>query len=68
MVTNPMTMATNNRKNGYVHKTVKTTYGDIPRDSDASFNPQAIPKRSRDVSGIENKVLSIYARGMTVSF
>ncbi|MBO4996993.1 MAG: IS256 family transposase [Lachnospira sp.] len=61
--------ATNNRRNGYSYKTVKTTYGDIPvdvpRDRDASFEPQAIPKRSRDVSGIEDKVLSMYAKGMS---
>lgn len=60
---------TENRRNGYSHKTVKTTYGDIPvevpRDRDASFEPQAIPKRSRDVSGIEDKVLSMYAKGMS---
>ena len=60
---------TKNRRNGYSHKTVKTIYGDIPvevpRDRDASFEPQAIPKRSRDVSGIEDKVLSMYAKGMS---
>jgi transposase-like protein len=60
---------TTNRRNGYSHKTVKTTYGDVevdvPRDRDASFEPQAIPKRTRDVSGIEDKVLSMYARGMS---
>jgi transposase-like protein len=38
---------------------------DVPRDRDASFEPQAIPKRTRDVSGIEDKVLSMYARGMS---
>ena len=60
---------TDNRRNGYIHKNVKTTYGDIsvdvPRDRDATFEPQAIPKRARDVSGIEDKVLSMYARGMS---
>ena len=60
--------ATNNRRNGYSHKTVKTTCGDIPvdvpRDREASFEPQAIPKHSRDVSGIEDKVLSMYAKGI----
>ena len=60
---------TDNRRNGYIHKTVKTTYGDIPvnvpRDREATFEPQAIPKRTRDVSGIEDKVLSMYARGMS---
>ena len=60
---------TPNRRNGYSHKSVKTTYGDVevsvPRDRDASFEPQAIPKRTKDVSGIEDKVLSMYARGMS---
>lgn len=60
---------TDNRRNGYSHKNVKTTYGEIPiavpRDRNASFEPQAIPKRSRDVSGIEDKVLSMYAKGMS---
>ena len=60
---------TDNRRNGYLHKNVKTSYGeipvDVPRDRDASFEPQAIPKRTRDVSGIEDKVLAMYARGMS---
>ncbi len=60
---------TDNRRNGYIRKGVKTTCGEVPvavpRDRDASFEPQAIPKRTRDVSGIENKVLSMYARGMS---
>ena len=58
-----------NRRNGYTHKTVKSSMGDIeidsPRDRDASFAPQIIPKRSTDVSGIEDKVLAMYARGMS---
>lgn len=61
--------STGNRRNGYSSKTLKSTYGDIPidvpRDRDASFEPQAIPKRTKDVSGIEDKVLSMYARGMS---
>lgn len=60
---------TDNRRNGYIHKTVKTTYGDIPvdvpRDRDASFEPHSIPKRTRDVSGIGDKVLSMYTKGMS---
>jgi len=55
---------TYNRRNGYIRKNVKTTYGEVPvdvsRDRDASFELQAIPKRTRDVSGIEEKVLSMY--------
>ena len=61
--------STSNRRNGYINKTVKSTYGNIPvevpRDRDASFEPQAIPKHTRDVSGIEDKVLSMYAKGMS---
>ena len=60
---------TDNRRNGYTDKTIKTTMGDVsirtPRDRDASFDPQLIPKRSKDVSGIEDKVLAMYARGMS---
>lgn len=61
--------ATDNRRNGYIHKNVKTTHGNVeisvPRDRNASFEPQLIPKRSKDVSGIEDKVLSMYAKGMS---
>ena len=60
---------TDNRRNGYGQKSIKTTYGDVeiavPRDRDATFYPQAVPKRTKDVSGIEGKVLSMYARGMS---
>ena len=60
---------TDNRRNGYGKKTVKTSSGtldiDVPRDRDASFNPELIPKRKTDVSAIENKVISMYARGMS---
>ncbi len=60
---------TDNRRNGYTNKTLKTTMGNVeinaPRDRDGSFEPQLIPKRSKDVSGIEDKVLSMYARGMS---
>ncbi|WP_208589178.1 IS256 family transposase [Gracilibacillus suaedae] len=60
---------TNNRRNGYGKKTVKTTDGEVdiavPRDRDGSFEPHLIPKRKRDVSAIEDKVISMYARGMS---
>lgn len=60
---------TDNRRNGYISKTVRSTFGEIPievpRDRDSSFEPQAIPKRTKDVSGIEHKVLSMYAKGMS---
>jgi Transposase and inactivated derivatives len=55
--------ATQNRRNGYTNKTVHTTKGDInidvPRDRDASFEPQIIPKRKKDVSEIKSKVLAM---------
>ena len=60
---------TGNRRNGYIDKSVRTSYGElpisVPRDRDGSFEPQLIPKRSRDVSGIEDKVLAMYAKGMS---
>lgn len=60
---------TENRRNGYGNKTLNTTKGNIeinvPRDRDASFEPQLIKKRQRDVSEIEDKVISVYAKGMS---
>lgn len=61
--------ATTNRRNGHGKKTLKTSMGDIeiktPRDRNASFKPEAIPKRTTDVSSIEGKVLSMYAKGLS---
>lgn len=60
---------TENRRNGYGKKTIKTSSGEVnikvPRDRDGSFDPELIPKRKKDVSAIENKVISMYARGMS---
>ena len=60
---------TNNRRNGYITKNVKTSMGemtvDVPRDRDGSFEPQIIPKRTKDISDIDKKVLSMYAKGMS---
>ena len=60
---------TTNRRNGTSPKTLKTTMGEVrinaPRDRDGSFEPQLIPKRTKDVSAIEGKVLSMYAKGMS---
>lgn len=61
--------ATTNRRNGYTEKSVKTSFGELniktPRDREGTFEPQLIQKRQKDVSGIESKVLSMYARGMS---
>lgn len=60
---------TDNRRNGYITKNVKTSMGemtiDVPRDRDGSFEPQIIPKRTKDISNIDKKVLSMYAKGMS---
>lgn len=61
--------STTNRRNGYNSKILKTSMGEVeiqtPRDRDGSFDPQIIPKRATDVSGIEDKVLTMYAKGMS---
>lgn len=60
---------TTNRRNGYINKTLKTSTGkvkiDVPRDRESTFEPRLIPKRETNVSEIENKVLSMYAKGMS---
>ena len=62
-------IASNNKRNGYSTKTLKSQYGefpiDIPRDRNGEFEPKLIPKYQRDISGIEEKVISLYARGMS---
>jgi len=61
----------NNARNGYGSKELKTEHGsiriDVPRDRNASFEPQVVPKRSRLSTGIENLVISLYAKGMSNS-
>ncbi len=61
--------ATTNRRNGYSGKTLKTTAGEVkvsvPRDREGSFEPVLIGKRQTDVSAIEDKVLSMYAKGLS---
>lgn len=60
---------TDNSRNGYSPKTVRSELGpvqlDIPRDRKGEFEPKIVPKYKRDVSGIEEKVISLYARGMS---
>jgi transposase-like protein len=64
-------MPDSNSRNGYSKKKIKTSYGEsqiqVPRDRDASFNPMLIPKRRSMVDGLENVIISLYAKGMTVS-
>jgi transposase-like protein len=60
-----------NARNGYGKKKIKTSYGEseikVPRDRDASFNPMIVPKRESMVEGIEEVIVSLYAKGMSVS-
>lgn len=61
--------STDNRRNGYGKKHLKTSMGEVliqtPRDRNGSFEPILIPKRKRDISEIESKILAMYARGMS---
>ena len=59
-----------NSRNGHCKaKTVKTEYGNIeietPRDRNGEFEPKIVPKKTRDISGIEDKIISLYAKGLT---
>jgi putative transposase len=60
-----------NSRNGYGKKRIKTSYGEseirMPRDRDASFNPMIVPKRENMVDGIEEVIVSLYAKGMSVA-
>jgi transposase-like protein len=60
-----------NSRNGYTSKKVKTSFGEsdlqVPRDRDASFNPMLVPKRKNIIDGIETVIVSMYAKGMSVS-
>ena len=58
-----------NKHNGHSPKNLKSQYGefqiDVPRDRNGEFEPKLIPKYQRDISGIEEKVIPLYARGMS---
>lgn len=60
-----------NSRNGYSKKTIKNRFGEteinVPRDRDSSFDPMLVPKRKNMVDGIENVIISLYSKGMTVS-
>jgi transposase-like protein len=58
-----------NRRNGRSKKTVRNETGDLtiatPRDRDGTFEPQLIEKYQRRVPGFDEKILALYAKGMT---
>jgi len=65
----PTKKGTNNRRNGHSQKTVQGDLGEIklttPRDRDGTFEPQLIPKHQRRLTGFDEKILALYAKGMT---
>lgn len=58
-----------NYRNGTKSKGVRSKYGefivDVPQDRQSSFEPQVVPKRKKDISAIDDKIISMYAKGMT---
>jgi putative transposase len=59
-----------NRSNGTTPKTLLTEQGpvpiDVPRDRAGTFEPELVPKHSRRVRGLDDKILALYARGLSV--
>ena len=56
-------------RNGYKPKRVTTSYGsmeiDVPQDRKSTFEPKVVKKRQKDISEIDQKIISMYAKGMT---
>ncbi len=59
-----------NGRNGYTSKTLFTDQGevtvDVPRDREGSFEPQLVRTRERRLTGFDDRILALYARGMSV--
>lgn len=60
---------TTNSRNGKRAKKVRSSVGDVelavPRDREGTFEPQVVPKGSRDISRIEQQILALYSRGLS---
>ncbi|SFR69710.1 Transposase (or an inactivated derivative) [[Clostridium] aminophilum] len=56
-------------RNGTKQKQVNTSYGsmtiEVPQDRDSTYEPQIVKKRQKDISSIDQKIISMYAKGMT---
>lgn len=56
-------------RNGYKSKRVNSSYGsfdiDVPQDRKSTFEPKVVKKRQKDISDIDQKIISMYAKGMT---
>ena len=59
-----------NCRNGHTKKKVRGAFGEIelstPRDRHSTFEPQIVPKRATRMDNLDNTILSLYAKGMTV--
>ena len=58
-----------NSRNGYKQKQIRSKYGEttlsVPQDRDSTFEPKIVKKRQKDISAIDDKIISMYAKGMT---
>jgi len=58
-----------NSRNGIKSKTVRSKYGeldiDVPQDRASSFDPKVVGKRKKDISGVDDKIIAMYARGLS---
>ena len=56
-------------RNGYKSKRINSSYGSmdiqVPQDRHSTFQPQVVKKRQKDISDIDQKIISMYAKGMT---
>ncbi|CAD7803846.1 hypothetical protein CHRY9390_01139 [Chryseobacterium aquaeductus] len=63
--------ANGNYRNGHGTKKIKSSFGEseikVPRDREGSFEPVLVPKRHNIIDGLENIIISLYAKGMSVS-
>lgn len=58
-----------NARNGKKQKQIRSKYGemtiDVPQDRNSSFEPKVVKKRQKDISNIEDKIIAMYAKGLT---
>ncbi len=66
----PAGTGSGNSRNGFSTKTISTPNGpvtiDVPRDRNGSFEPRIVPKHARRLGQIDDMILSLYSRGMTI--
>ena len=58
-----------NSRNGSKTKTIRSQYGEfpleVPQDRESTFEPAVVKKRQKDISGIDDKIIAMYAKGLT---